>query len=66
MKLSYDYNIDANGDPLIQKVEESMSVLAQIMIPGHFLVESYPFRERFPFHIFCSIRFTGIQVDVKP
>ncbi|EIM86329.1 cytochrome P450 [Stereum hirsutum FP-91666 SS1] len=48
MKLSYDYNIDANGDPLIQKVEESMSVLAQIMIPGHFLVESYPFLARLP------------------
>lgn len=45
MKISYDYDVDPTGDPLIHKVEDSMSVLAQIMIPGNFLVESYPFRE---------------------
>lgn len=39
------------GDPLIQKVEESMAVLAQIMIPGRFLVNSYPFREYLPLAI---------------
>lgn len=51
LKLAYDYEVDARGDPLIQKVEESMAVLAQIMIPGRFLVNSYPFCEYLPLDI---------------
>lgn len=65
MKISYDYDVDPTGDPLIHKVEDSMSVLAQIMIPGNFLVESYPFREHLSFHISRTLCFAGIYVHAN-
>ncbi|EIM86325.1 cytochrome P450 [Stereum hirsutum FP-91666 SS1] len=48
LKLAYDHEVDATGDPLIHKVEEAMTVLAQIMIPGKFLVNSFPCLSRLP------------------
>lgn len=51
LKLAYDHEVDATGDPLIQKVEEAMAVLAQIMMPGTFLVNSFPCCELFLYRI---------------
>lgn len=45
LKLSFNREARLNEDPLIQKVEDAVSVFGQIVTPGIFLVNTYPFRE---------------------
>lgn len=45
LKLAYNRETSLNGDPLIQKVENAVSVLGQIVTPGIFLVNTYSFCE---------------------
>lgn len=42
LKLAYDRDVKSHSDPLIQRVEKAVAMLAAVLYPGARLVNSFP------------------------
>lgn len=46
LTITYGHKVNGEDDPLVDLAESVMSNLAEVMIPGRYLVDAFPFRER--------------------
>ncbi len=53
LSITYGYEVEEDGDALVELVDRAMAEFSELTVPGAFLVDQMPFREytlpfRFP------------------
>ena len=62
MKMTYGYDVQEDGDPMLTFIQNTMSKYSRFIVPGTFLVDSFPLLRYVPswvpgagFHAFAKI-----------